>query len=233
MSADATTTAAAAADTADSATSAAADAAVAASEAAANAADSETPSADAAAGAAAAADGTKQEVTYTLTLPENSTLDPAVLERTALIAKARGLTNEQAQAMVDLANGEVATHLEAAMKAHAPGGAAWEKTVNDWKAQTLADESLGKTVQEREATIDRGKAVLRKFAEGNPEKAAKFTAFLETSGLGSHPDAVGFIAWLGTAMGEGSHVPAGKPSEGKKGPEERWYPDLAAKAASA
>src|SRR5687768_5093064 len=59
------------------------------------------------------ADEKKEEVKYELTLPEKSALDPAVLERTAAIARARGLSPEQAQAAVDLVNSEVASHVDA------------------------------------------------------------------------------------------------------------------------
>lgn len=215
-SATATTTTATGGDSAATA----ADAAVAASQA----------TTDTATGGTATSGTQKQEITYDLKLPDKSTLDPAMLERIAANARARGLTNEQAQADVELVNQEAASIADATMKAHAPGGDAWQKTVQAWEAETMADESLGKTVEERKAKIEKGKSVLRRFAETQPQKAEQFKAFLETSGIGSHPAAVGLLAWLGESAGEGSHVAAGKPSDGKQSIEERWYPDLAAKA---
>ena len=163
-----------------------------------------TPAAPVAAAAAPVA-----PATYTLTLPAGVT-DPTLTERTAAIARTRGLTNEQAQGLLDFGVSEAAAREKAALDAyetsHAPGGEAWTKTVDGWKEQTLADESLGKTPAERQATVERGHQVVLKFAESNPKDADALKGFLNDSGLGNHPTVVRLFAWLGKAASEGSVV---------------------------
>lgn len=147
------------------------------------------------------------DVVYDLKLPEKSTLDPALLERTVAIARAQGLSPAQAQAAVDLAASEITTHtataVKAAMEAIQPGGAEWKKEIDGWKAQVLADQTLGKTPEERRATVDRGVGIVRQYAKTHPDDAPAFTQFLD-NGLGDHPATVRFFAWLGDAAKEGS-----------------------------
>ncbi len=141
---------------------------------------------------------------YELKLPDGSPLDAAATERIAATARELGLSNDAAQKMVDLSNAELVRQEEA------------------WKAEALADPTLGATPEERKATVDRGRAVLRKFSEASPSDAEAFADFLEGTGLGSNPATVRFFAWLGKAMGEGKVIVAG-PGEGQKKPEHRMY----------
>lgn len=189
-------------------------------------------------GAAAAAASAAPE-SYTLTLPDGAT-DAALLERTALIAKERGLSNEQAQALVNFAHQEGTTRadtaakaaVDAAMKSYAPGGEKWLEQVETWKTQTLADPALGKTPEERSAAIQSGHGILMKYGEANPADADAMKGFLNTSGLGNHPAAVRFFAWLGKAAGEGSLVTgAGKATAELTEQDrlDRMYPSMAKK----
>lgn len=161
-------------------------------------------------------------VEYALTLPEGSLLDAAVLERTAADARTQGLTNEQAQAVVNRISQEAAALAEAQLAAYQPGGAAYEKLVDGWKEQTLADESLGKTPEERTATIQRGHQVLQKYVEAHPDQQDAINGFLNDTGLGNHPAMVRVFAWLGRAMSETPVVkgppasPASEASAAKK-----------------
>jgi hypothetical protein len=147
------------------------------------------------------------EVKYDLKLPEGVTLDAALLERTATTARARGLSQEQAQATVDLVASEITSALDAERSriadSYQPGGAAWQQVVDGWKAETTADPKLGATPEERQAAVDRGFGIVRKYGEANPNDAQAMTEFLDSSGLGNHPAAVRFFAWLGKAAGEG------------------------------
>lgn len=147
-------------------------------------------------------DEVKTEVTYDLTKPEGTALTDAALERIAAVARERGLTPEQAQAVVDL-NHELASDLLAAgLAAYQPGGAEYEKIVEGWKAETLADPFLGKSEAERVAAINLGKQVLDRFKTAHPEEAAGFVDFLEASGYGNQRDVARFFKWLGGAMAE-------------------------------
>ena len=179
---------------------------------------------------------TVEETKYDLKLPDGSTADPGLLERTAAIARARGLTNEQAQAVVDHAIQEASTQAkaaaDAAIQAYQPGGAEWQKQSAAWKAETLADPALGATEAERIAALRHGERVIEKFAEAHPEDGKAIKAFLESTALGNKREVARFIAWLGKTTEEGTYVQAGKPGDGKASPEQRWYPELAEKAKS-
>lgn len=151
-------------------------------------------------------------IEYKLSLPKDSPLDPAVLERTVAIARARGLSPEQAQAAVDLVHAESATHSAAVLAAHQPGGAAWTKQLDAWKAETLADPSLGKTPEERVQTVQRAGLVLAKFKEANPDMGASVEAFLKTSGIGERREVMHLLSWIASgerpmALGSESGLP--------------------------
>jgi hypothetical protein len=158
-------------------------------------------------------------------LPKDAAIDADALGRTVAIARERGLSSEQAQSVVDLINGEVAQSRAALLAAHQPGGAEWTKQLDAWKAETLADASLGKTPEERTAAIQRGAQVLKKYGEANPEDAKNMEAFLTESGLGEHPAAVRFFHWLGKAAGERAIVLGSDSSVGGTSAIARKYQD--------
>ncbi len=157
-------------------------------------------------------------------LPKDAAIDADALGRTVAIARAQGLSSEHAQAFADLVNSEVAQSRAALLAAHQPGGAAWTKQLDAWKADTLADPSLGKTPSERTAAVQRGANVLKKYAEANPDDAEQMTAFLTDSGLGEHPAAVRFFNWLGKAAGERSLV-LGNDTSVQRSAAEIMYPN--------
>ena len=165
------------------------------------------------------------EVQYDLTLPENSTLDPAAVERTVAYARERGLTPEQAQAALELASQEATTALEARLAAFQPGGAEHARIVEGWKTETLADPVLGATPEERTAAIQKGHLVVEKYRQHNPEHADAFVGMLNDSGYGNHRDVARFFAWLGRTASEsplifGTHAPTAKPTP------QKFYPGM-------
>lgn len=165
----------------------------------------------------------KNEVTYDLTLPEGSAADPALVERTVAIARARGLSNDQAQAALDLAAQELTS-------AQASGREALTQQVEQWKQATMSDPALGKTNEERIAKIQRGRLVVDKFIAANPDLADEFKSVLNEDGIGNHRALVRLMAWMGDSMTEGSLVmPRAQDGAGKKSDTELFYP-AAAKA---
>lgn len=191
---------------------------------------------DAAAKAASVGESTGVETpvvpeTYDLKAPEGSALDDAAIERTAATARELGLSQEHAQKALDFVASEVKTRVESAveaaradlLKSYAPGGEAWQEQVDGWKAEALKDASLGKTEADRTAAIQRGQAVLQKFAEAQPEDAESTKQFLNISGLGNHPAVVRFFSWLGKAAGEAQMVTPGAAGGGEKSTAELLY----------
>ena len=161
--------------------------------------------------------------TYELTLPENAALDAGSVERTAAFARSRGLSNDAAKAALELANTEVASAKDALLKDYQPGGAVWIKQVEGWKADSMADVSLGATPQERTATIQKGVGVLNRFAESHPEQKASVDAFLNGTGLGNHPAMVKLFAWLGESAAEGSLITSALDGSPTKSDAELFY----------
>jgi hypothetical protein len=133
---------------------------------------------------------------YTLKLPEKSLLDATVTERTTAIARTLGLSNDDsAQKVLDFTNQEVASAVEATMKAYQPGGAEWTAQVDQWKKAALADPELGNGKQETlDAAATKAKAVLDRFF---PESVKQF---LHSTGYGANPDLV--KALLGIAKAQ-------------------------------
>lgn len=146
---------------------------------------------------------------YDLKLPEKSLLDPSVLERTAASAKARGLTNEQAQKELDAVAGEVAKYHETLLEQH-------KTKVSEWEQQSRNDKEIGGTAFAANAELSR--RVVEKFA--TPE----FAKILNDSGYGNHPELVRVFARIGRAIGEdrpgGSNPGGGAP---KKNAEDVLY----------
>ena len=109
------------------------------------------------------------------------------------------------------------------MKAHQPGGAEWTKQLDSWRNETMADPHLGKTPDERKANIQKGVDVIRRYGSSDPAGEKTFKEFLDNSGIGEHPAAVRFFAWLGRAMGEQQPIIGSPPGSGKKSDAELFY----------
>lgn len=198
----------------------------------------ETTTADTAAGDTKTGDTAAETkpVEYDLKLPEKSGLHASIIKRTAATARELGLSPDAAQKVLDFtlqeatkhAEKATATAVEEALKAHQPGGAEWTKQEAAWKADALADPVLGKTPEERRASIDKGRAVLKRFTDARPEHAEQFKDFLEETGLGSHKATLQFLGWIGQSMSEGKIV-LGDPGSGKKTAAQLMYPNDAGK----
>lgn len=210
--AKATADAAAAKATADAAAAAAAATQTPEQKAAAEKAAADKTAADKAAADKATADAAAAAATakpaavpdkYDLKLPDKSVLDATALERTTAIARELGLSDTaNAQKVLDFVDKEVGAARAAVAADWEPGkGAAWLKQDTDYKAAALADPVLaGGKPEQLAANVDLAKRVLAKFGD------AASIAFLEQSGLGSHPGALSLLVKIGKAMGEGSLV---------------------------
>ena len=155
------------------------------------------------------------EITYALKLPETPALDPASLERTVAFAKERGLSNEAAQAALDLANREVAATNAALAADYAPGdpekniapGRVWIEQEATWRSAALADPAIGNGKPEQlvQKTAEATRALDKFF---RPE----FKAMLLKTGYGSNPELLYGLAQIGASMGDGKLVVAGAQS---------------------
>lgn len=186
---------------ADKAAADAAAAGTAAADQAAAQAASAKAAADAAAAEAAKVAAAKPPEKYDLKLPKDSTLDPAIVERTAANARALGLSNEAGQKLLDSVAQEFASRDAALVSAWEPmKGESWKARDKEWKAEALADPEIGGTPEKLETSATLAKQVVEKFFD------PKITEFLRSSGLGSHPEYIRGLARIGKGMAEGSLV---------------------------
>jgi hypothetical protein len=161
-------------------------------------------------------------VEYSLTLPNDSGLDPAVVERTTAIARELGLSPDHAQKTLNFLSQEAATAAkaagDAAIQSHQPGGDAWEQQQAEWKTAALADPVLGAGKPEAlSAIVTRATQVVATF--GSPE----LVTFLETSGLGSSPAVLKLLDNIGKAMKEDQLViPSTAPGASKSAAEKLY-----------
>lgn len=157
------------------------------------------------------------------TVPEGFKIDADLLAKATPIFKELGLTQAQAQQLISLqADREVALG-----KAPADAYATLRK---DWVAATTADKDMaahtvdGKTGLDA-VKIDIGRAL---SALGDTKLTDEFRAAMDLTGAGDHPAFVKALWKLSQLVGEGSHVPGGKPSpEGQVDPTKSAKPSAA------
>lgn len=124
---------------------------------------------------------------YEFTPPEGQELDANALAVFEPIAKELGLSQEQAQKLVDIYPQIQQQQAEA-----------WSKQVADWGEQVKADKEIGG--DKFNASVGAAQRALDQF--GNTE----LREYLNASGLGNHPALVRFCAKVGKAMAEDTFV---------------------------
>ncbi|HGE8503701.1 peptidase [Serratia ureilytica] len=124
---------------------------------------------------------------YEFTPPEGQELDANALAVFEPIAKELGLSQEQAQKLVDIYPQIQQQQAEA-----------WSKQVSDWGEQVKADKEIGG--DKFNASVGAAQRALDQF--GNTE----LREYLNASGLGNHPALVRFCAKVGKAMAEDTFV---------------------------
>ena len=130
---------------------------------------------------------TPEPVTYSLALPENTKLDPKVVERVGELAKANNLTPDAAQAVLARMHEEANDVVKVMEAANQKGGTIYEARVKTWAQDALAAYDLGN------GNADRLNAVVGEAQLELAKAPPAIKEFLENSGFGSHPDA---IRWL-------------------------------------
>lgn len=145
--------------------------------------------------------------TYTLKLPEGSKLDAAHLQTVSEFSKKNGLTQTEAQAILERDN---AIQTAQAQKTDQTVKA----VIEGWKTTSTADKEIGGDNLAR--NVELGKRVLDKFG---PE----LKKLLDETGYGNHPDVIRTFKRLGEAMSEDQLVAAPTQSGGKKSLEEIMY----------
>ncbi|EKG2955547.1 peptidase [Salmonella enterica] len=129
---------------------------------------------------------------YEFKVGEGQELDTAALEQFEPIARELNLTNEQAQKMVDLYGTKIMPMMQ---KQQAE---AWQAQTEQWAADVKADKEIGG--DKLTANLSAAQRALDLF--GTPE----LKEYLNTTGLGNHPDLVKTFVKIGKAMSEDGMV---------------------------
>ncbi len=145
-----------------------------------------------------------------LKLPENSPLGKEHLERIASEAKERGLSEKDAQDLLDRDVALIATFKEKQIEE--------TKQLSDqWLVSSKDDKEFGGETFVQNAEL--AKRVVSRFGSDEFKKA------VNESGLGNHPELVRFCVRIGKAMKEDQLVMPGSQTKSEKVPiEKKFYP---------
>lgn len=140
---------------------------------------------------------------YALTLPDDGILDARDQAAIEAYARANGLSNDDAQALLEDHAGQLRTQSET-----------WLNETK--KDKTYGGEKLAETQKLARSAIDR----LR--PEGHPRRDS-FRALLNKGGIMNHLEVVSFLADLGRMMGEDGGVAGAGGGGKKKSLEDKLY----------
>jgi hypothetical protein len=132
---------------------------------------------------------------YEFKAPEGQELDAELVSTFEPIARDLGLTQENAQKLVDLYSSKILPRLQAEQLEN------WTKTVAGWAETAKADKEYGGEKLTENLAV--AKAALDKF--GTPE----LTTILNETKLGDHPELIRFVYRIGKAISEDSVMGSG------------------------
>lgn len=148
---------------------------------------------------------------YILKAPDGSPIGAARIEKISQIAKEKGLSQEEAQALLQSEHEAVDTYAKGQNEA-------FKATQGRWLEETKADPEFGGA--KLEESIRYAEAAVAKF--GDPE----LKEALNATGLGNHKTLVRMLARIGKAMAPDTlHKASGTPPPEKKSQAERLYPN--------
>lgn len=152
---------------------------------------------------------------YEMTAPEGSTFDTASFEAVEPVLRELGLTNDQAQKLV---NG-YAEKIVPALMERANGAVLQQAadTRREWADAFAADPEIGGANKDR-TIADAARA----FDHYGLKKGEGIRQLLDESGLGNHPDMIRFVARVGRDLDEGSFERGAAVSEPKTA-EQKLY----------
>lgn len=137
--------------------------------------------------------------TYDFRAPEGATLDTAAIERATPIFKELGLTQDQAQKLVDL----YPKITENIVKAN---NDAYTAMREGWVSEIKADKEIG-------GKLDHVAAEIGKLKQRLPEPMRDaFNEAVNLTGAGDHPAVVKALYEFAKIVNEGSHVAGAGPS---------------------
>lgn len=156
----------------------------------------ETPSSE----TAPAPSEPKAPTDYTaFTLPEGTTVDAGALEQAQAVFKELGLTQTQAQRLLDFQVGRDKASGEANTKAV-------ESMRAEWRDQVSKDPQLGSNLEAVKAEIGRA------YTHLDPALVTDFRKAMDLTGAGDNPAFIKAFYNMAKMINEGGHVSGGSPS---------------------
>ena len=147
------------------------------------------------------------------TIPEGQELDKGAMDTFKPIAKELGLTQEQAQKLVDVYSGSTADASKVMMEQI-------DALHESWIQEVRNDKELGGV------KFDETLATARTFLNGYGDE--QLTQVLNESGLGNHPAVVKLFYKLGRSMAEDNvNIGAIRNAEGEVSLAKRMFPNMA------
>ena len=148
---------------------------------------------------------------YELKLPDGSHLGDGALDRTAAYARKQGLSNEEAQELLNRENSAVVDYVESV-----------KKQAEVWAEDSKADSEIGGDNLAKNCEL--AKRALDKFGSEALRDA------LNESGFGNHPEVVRVFSRIGKAMSEDQIVvPGTAGAASEKTAEETFYGETTSK----
>lgn len=155
--------------------------------------------------------------------PDGATLDPKAIEAALPVFKELGLTQDQAQRLVNLQAARDSALLKAPQ-------ATYDALRQDWQTKTLNHPEIKSARSGDLNGIDAVKAEMGKAlnAIGDPALATEFKAAMDLTGAGDHPAFVRTFLKLAGFVTEGKHVAGAGPSPiGQRDPTKPAAPTAA------
>lgn len=143
-------------------------------------------------------------------LPEDVILDEVALAKATPIFKELGLTQEQAQKVVDL-------HTELSQAGSQKQVDTFNQLINDWREQSKNDGEFGGDKFEENVAVAR--SAIAKY--GTPE----LKQLLEDHGVGNHPEVIRFMVRVGRTLKEDVPGQTGNTSTPEKDRVAVLYPN--------
>lgn len=138
---------------------------------------------------------------YEFKAPEGFELNETTVTEASAVFKELGLTNDQAQKLVDFQAKLSKTQAEAPYRAY-------DAMREGWQNEVKADKEIGHILPKVKETIGRALDTL-----GDPALVTQFKDAMNLTGAGDHPAFVKAFYKFASAVVEGKHVAGGGPSK--------------------
>jgi hypothetical protein len=133
-------------------------------------------------------------------VPEGFTLDEAVATEAGTLFKDLGLSQDQAQKLVDF-------HVAKSQEAFDAPFKVWEDQQNTWRKEVADDAQLGPRLPEIKANFSR-----MLDSVGDPAAATAFREMMEFTGAGNNPAFIRMMDKISSHFAEGKPLSGGKPA---------------------